>query len=464
MLVLRIRNFFFSQFAKSGRSKCKKCKATIEKDTLRIIVEVEPSATSAREYSLSTNYHPSCFALPKTYVQQGLSVSLFVEQELQEKDRSTGGILSEHAAEIAAAMEVASSSQSSKKRKSAASEGPLAEWKQAAEQRRKVPKKASPTAVISSDEDLTTTDPVDLYDHYHSYTIDELKDILRYNRQVLVGTKDVLLYKVIDGCRFNGRLSHCPICQTGRLKIDYTAPPEKKVKCNGTFDETSQRRIDCYYTCAPDKAPRHAPFYRRAPTPAQEALMDQHDERSNDGDASNEAIDACRQALAHIADWYVADGKDALRRTALAVVAALPSGMQAQFPDDPLRVVGPLLLAHDKAALPAVLVSQFGKTKNEKMAAVEDTADSPNAALVAAFAELSRLYFQTGNPNAGRVYQKVVGSLSSLTYAITADNCGQLGKGNNKLPNIGKSTLEKIVEFVTTGTMEKLIEKRADAA
>lgn len=41
--------------------------------------------------------------------------------------------------------------------------------------------------------------PLALYGHYHKMRIDELKEILRWNRQILKGTKAVILHKVLDG-------------------------------------------------------------------------------------------------------------------------------------------------------------------------------------------------------------------------------------------------------------------------
>jgi Helix-hairpin-helix domain len=397
-----------------------------------------------------------------------------VEEKLQEKNRVAGreSILETHGAEIMAAMEVASVNTKGK-RKADAAVGPLAAWKDAYQQRvveehpgKAKKSKRSPTTVTAHDDDKfvateSSTDPVELYGIYHSKTIDELKDVLRHNRQVLVGTKDVLLYKVIDGARFNGRLSHCPLCRTGRLKID---PVTWQVRCNGTFDESVQRRMECHYKCAPEDAPRHEPFYQHAPTPAEEALMDEHDNLDNDPD-QEDRIEKCRKALRKIVDWDVTS-KEAIRRTTQAILTALPKDLRTQLPDDPAeaqRLVGPLLLEQPNYnALSTILVQRFSPKPSAVAATAVDT--SPNAALVAAFAELSQLYFKTGNPNAGRVYQKVVGSVQALPYAITPDNCRTLGKGKNKIENIGKSTLEKIVEFATTGTMQKLEEKRADAA
>lgn len=48
---------------------------------------------------------------------------------------------------------------------------------------------------------------------------------------------------------------------------------------------------------------------------------------------------------------------------------------------------------------------------------------------------------------------------------MTKDNAKAMGKkGPMKVNNIGKSTADKMYEFLTTGTMAKLEEKRQNAA
>lgn len=91
-------------------------------------------------------------------------------------------------------------------------------------------------------------------------------------------------------------------------------------------------------------------------------------------------------------------------------------------------------------------------------------ANPANSAVIQAISELADLYFKDGNRNAGASYKKVAKALSELTYEITEDNALGLGKGKTKVANIGKSSAEKIKEFMETGTMQKLEEKRKDLA
>ena len=65
------------------------------------------------------------------------------------------------------------------------------------------------------------------------------------------------------------------------------------------------------------------------------------------------------------------------------------------------------------------------------------------------------------NANAGKTYDKVANTIRDLDFEITADNAKGLGKGKTKVPGIGKGSAEKIFDIITTGTTEKLEEKRA---
>lgn len=101
----------------------------------------------------------------------------------------------------------------------------------------------------------TKNEEVELYGAYHKHKVDELKDLLRWNRQILVGTKDVLLYKVIDGAA-NGRLAPCPLCGS-RLKFN---PACSEIICGGSFDEATQTRLECAFKTSAKDAPRVKPW------------------------------------------------------------------------------------------------------------------------------------------------------------------------------------------------------------
>jgi ATP-dependent DNA helicase PIF1 len=84
-----------------------------------------------------------------------------------------------------------------------------------------------------------------------------------------------------------------------------------------------------------------------------------------------------------------------------------------------------------------------------------------NTAIVEAFQELSGHYDRERNGNAANTYRKVSNAIKGVQFEITADNAKKLGIGKNKIEGIGKASAERIYEFVTSGKIAKLEEKRA---
>jgi hypothetical protein len=66
-----------------------------------------------------------------------------------------------------------------------------------------------------------------------------------------------------------------------------------------------------------------------------------------------------------------------------------------------------------------------------------------------------------GNRNAGGSYTKAVAAIAGLDFEVTAENAMGLSKAKTKVANIGKASAEKMKEFLETGKMAKLEEKRA---
>lgn len=119
-------------------------------------------------------------------------------------------------------------------------------------------KKAKADDSSSSKREAITQAHIEAYASYKGCKGDELKDVLRWNKQILAGTKDVILTKVIDGT-VHGRLGRCQLCNGGQLK--FNVENAHQIVCNGEFDEASQRKITCNYTTIPSKAPRFQPWY-----------------------------------------------------------------------------------------------------------------------------------------------------------------------------------------------------------
>jgi poly [ADP-ribose] polymerase len=58
-------------------------------------------------------------------------------------------------------------------------------------------------------------------------------------------------------------------------------------------------------------------------------------------------------------------------------------------------------------------------------------------------------------------YKKVANAIEQLDFEVTEENALGLGKGKTKVDGIGKGSAEKIHEFLTTGNIEKLQDKKA---
>lgn len=160
-----------------------------------------------------------------------------------------------------------------------------------------------------------------------------------------------------------------------------------------------------------------------------------------------------------------------------ATAVATTTTKTLDLPDDAqqarMKILETVNMNRDKSAdeMIPILIQEFGwaevkaAKKAHKQAALEKTIlCESNAGIVAALKELSELYMKEGNRNAGGSYFKAVGAISALNYAITEKNAKGLCKGKTKVASIGKGTADKIHEFITTGTIAKLDEKRADAA
>ena len=118
-----------------------------------------------------------------------------------------------------------------------------------------------------------------------------------------------------------------------------------------------------------------------------------------------------------------------------------------------------------------MVVEQFGFVADtqagEAMRArlLESTCKVPaNAPLLNVILEFKSLYQKEDNRNAALSYSKVAEAIQNLNFEVTAENAMSLSKGKTKVGGIGKSSAEKMFEFLSTGKIEKLEEKRANNA
>ncbi|CAM9607875.1 unnamed protein product [Ectocarpus sp. 6 AP-2014] len=106
-----------------------------------------------------------------------------------------------------------------------------------------------------------------------------------------------------------------------------------------------------------------------------------------------------------------------------------------------------------------------GPKKKKRPSTAKQCTCPENKALADAFDELAGLYFKEGS-KAGGVYKKVVSAIKDmpkpLTTAPKASYCYPHAQ-KGEVPGIGAKTIQKINEFLATGKMQTLEDKRAES-
>eukprot|EP00536_Pseudo-nitzschia_multiseries_P010481 jgi/Psemu1/289111/fgenesh1_pg.321_\ len=483
------------QLAKTSRAKCKTCKEPIAKGDLKLFVEA-PLREGAN-FAMSSSYHVSCFKIPRKLASGGIDVDQFVDDYLM--DGTDDDVLADRRDEILQMLRDASSktkSKSSKKTKqqSGSGEEPTDLMERlkaaaAADEDEPEPAKKKVKTEKSKSKSKTTPDDDDfpsmlkIYRKYQKgYTVAKLKDLLRWNQQLLTGTKNFVLFKVLDG-ELHGRLSICPLCQ-GDLKFvegDYD-----KIHCSGRYDEDIGRRIPCSYTAprlANPETLRAQPFYLEEPSDDTKEAMKQFREDAREGgggansgtNANSNNPNPMVQQLLEKADALttIDFSTNPGRKHAVGAFVALVVEGKVDLPANrsAKMEIGKLVMANSKGKTPRdimqIILDKYGfaEAKQEKAAAREAAAEAAcanpkNAALILALEECAKYYFAESNTNAALSYKKAIATLTELEDEVTEDNALSFSKGKTKLPGIGKATAEKMKEFCLTGTFAKLEEKR----
>ena len=312
---------------------------------------------------------------------------------------------------------------------------------------------------------------------------DDLKSILRWNLGYgMTGTKDILLLRCIDG-HVHGRLGRCPTCFQGKLQLK-DEDAGVTVNCLGYYDEDLARRIPCGYAVANSSAPRLQPWYRDEPTEeeleAMKNVTEEHVAMANGkmSSVSTGGTVLVPPDLLSAVQEFDTDGRwddaDIKTKAQLLVDIGTATTTKLDYPQDEKKAmmsVGKMILQNqDTTAVEMIklLMLEFGiatvkeEAKARQKSAMANSCVVPaNAGIIQVFQELGDYYFKEGNTNAGLTYKKAITAISSLDYAITSENAKGLGKGKTKLAGIGKGTADKIYEYYATGTIEKLVEKRA---
>jgi len=470
--------------AKSGRSSCKKCKIKILKNEIRLGVE-----TDGPSFKLQSWYHPTCFTLPRKLVKEkGITALQFVEELLE--DYTVDEVCSNDTEMIVRQIEE-KVSVTKKEKGGEDGDGVCTERikKNLARLRKEVlgssddddaeyenqPKKKRKMNKLSEEERAEA----EVYAMYEKKKNDELKDVLRWNNQMVGGNKDALLTRIIDG-QLNGRLGICPSCEKGKMKLKDTEAA--KAYCNGYFDEENQARIPCFYECSLKEAPRLLPWYTEEPSEEEKekmkAMAEEGASNNINSSSTSENIDAKAKLLKRASklNWNL-DSKSGIKEAAQDLTTLCTKDHLVDVPNDDKITkmeIGRLVVQNRSKTASEVMelvINKFGltqaKIEKEKKQAKSLSAvcgNAENVGVMQAILELGDLYFKEGNRNAGATYKKVAQAIKELTFEITAENAKGLGKGKTKIANIGKGSAEKMYEFVTTGTIEKLEEKRASAS
>uniref|UniRef100_A0A7S3L535 PARP-type domain-containing protein n=1 Tax=Amphora coffeiformis TaxID=265554 RepID=A0A7S3L535_9STRA len=455
------------EHAKSARSTCKKCKTKIESGELRI----KQSAEGKEGFEVSTYVHVECFSLPRKFASGAGKISEedFVKDVLEDP---SGEILPAMADEIAAKITAKAPSSAKKAAKAGGdedSDDPMTAIKELSKKREAEGNTGEEPSNKKAKGNMTLK--VDAYEFYKGMTNDLLKDVLRWNHQTMTGNKNMLLYKCIDGHVY-GRLARCPMCN-GVLKMheDLT-----KIVCNGKFDEDTKIRYPCNNSHPPEEAPRWLPWYSEEPSDEQKAEMEQMIEEAageTKAGSHDDDIETLKKAASGL-EWKLT-GKAGIKKAVGDLLEVLQAHANAlDLPEDPKEArskLGSLIQMHrDKSVeeIIPLIVEELGFKGDKdakaakKEAAVENICKNPkNVHIVSVIQELSELYYKEGNRNAGLSYSKAVMGLKDVDYEITSENAMSMCKGKTKVDGVGKGTAEKVTEFLKTGKIEKLEEKRA---
>jgi len=404
--------------AKSGRSSCKKCKEKIEKDDLRI----GTSRTTADDITMTSWVHAKCFSIPKKTDPSDFMESL----EMSSLSPTQKEEIEQLLANASAAGKRKPDSQNSTSKR-----------------------------VKSDDVSNFTEEEQPLFEKYRAKTVEELKDYMRWNGQQITGTKGELIKRCIDG-ELNGALPACPQsgCK-GRLKLDPSTTGPQKVSCSGAFDDELGTFIRCYFRANSDTITRIP--WRESPKTEDEIAEEGKFESTIDTSAGASLYDGV--------DLTTLEGKKECISRFLVLARSL--GINIPENDAEARVkLGTLLMnnsGRDGTELLALAEETYGTLKSSAAKLEQSTigtVNEANSSLVAALSELSDLYFKSGNPQAGNSYRKAIAAIRQYPSVITSGKA--ISKGKGKLDGIGAKCGEIIDEFLETGTISKIDEKKSE--
>lgn len=430
---------YFLENAKSARAACKKCKVKIAKEELRIGVSALDNRTG---YHSTSFYHPQCFTIGRNLKQDGVTATSFVENLLQDNSDDKCLKDEDYKHNLIAGLEGGGN------KKRASMDADTDDKK----------KKKSRIEDLSPEESQ-------VYELYSAMKVDELKDVLRNNSQAgLAGTKEELLRRCVDG-HSHGRIDLCPSCGEGKLKLLSNGT----VSCSGFYDEATQVRQPCFFSCPAKDAPRLLPW--RTTKPTEEEKEQDSKKKKTDGTSDDDAWRTTLLPLLEHIHWDLSSAVN-IKTVNSEVAQACQKFGRLNLPSDESTAkieIGRIILSNkDKSReeICKLIVDNFGLKLTEKDIEAKQHAMSSlcacpaNGALYEIMLEFGKVYMEEGNKNAGATYKKVANAIKDIEYEITEENAKGLCSKKTKVDGIGKGSADKIYEFLTTGTIAKLEEKR----
>lgn len=456
--------------AKSNRSTCKKCKNKIEKDDVRVGTHRQ----TPDDMTFTTWNHLNCFTIPKKtpaeVFLQGLDMSdLNFEQQTLAREKlgnvyATASPSPKKAAAVPAEKKVAKKKPAVKKKKRSIDDSDaeddgddsdvieidLADSDEEIEEVKKKKPRATSSKKAKVDEPEPATEEERVNLKYRKMTMDELKDYLRWNGLMVSGKKDELVARCVDG-ELHGALPHCPEqgCK-GKLKLE-----NNKVVCGGAYNEDVGAFVRCFFKADPHQVKRHP--WRFGPKTEEEIAAETQFVPTIDTSTSGNLFDSL--------DISTTEGKrEAVSRL---IEAAKSNGINLPEVEQEAKVkIGTLLMTNAGKSPNEILNAaekMFG-TKQQSIVSSQGskagTVCPDNEGIVAALSELSAVYFKTGNAQAGNTYRKAASAVRQYPQKITSGKA--LSTGKNKVDGIGAKCGELIDEYLTTGTLSKLAEKKAE--
>mmetsp|Transcript_16113 Transcript_16113/g.19686 ORF Transcript_16113/g.19686 Transcript_16113/m.19686 type:complete len:457 (+) Transcript_16113:117-1487(+) len=450
---------FHLENAKSGRASCKKCKEKIAKGELRI---GETSEVPGSDYTTTKWIHVECFNIPRKLSK--ITVEEFVDEHLE--DNSDDKVLEDETKRQEIIEKISTkASKTAKKEDDAKVDSYIAVVKSNAELLdAKNDDEGPPKKKIKLSNDDKAK--AEAYLKYKDMKTDELKDLLSWNKIHKTGKKEFLLIRAIDGNVY-GRIPKCAACGEGRPRI---SDDGSEIICSGYFDEDNAAHKTCGTKMKVENARRIQPWFDHEPT-EEEKEATWPEEKQNVDSANDGIPKAFKEAIKKL-DWDRSN-KDNIKKLAADLCDLCSSDTSPIAIDDKnsRTTIGQIIVQNKTASSEEVLgliVEKYGIKEKKEAAAKEKSAIlkascevASNAPIYEILLEFSEIYFKEKNTNAGNSYRKVANVVKELDFEITSDNAQGLGKGKTKVAGIGKGSAEKIHEFLTTGTIEKLEQKRA---